>query len=81
MAFIQQIDESDATGHLKQIYDAAIQRAGSVAGIIKLMSLDANIVDASMKFYLTLMKSPNALEPATKELLATVVSNTNNCFY
>lgn len=81
MAFINQVEESDATGRLKQIYDSAIQRAGSVAKIIKLMSLDPAVVDASMRFYLTLMKSPNALEPATKEMLATVVSNANDCFY
>ena len=81
MAYIKQILEQDAGGRLKQLYDAAIQRAGSVAGIIKLMSLDASVVDASMKFYLTLMKSPNALEPATREMLAAVVSNANDCFY
>ncbi len=46
MAYTKQILEKESDGLLKQIYDAAIQRAGGVAGIIKLMSLDASVVDA-----------------------------------
>jgi hypothetical protein len=34
-----------------------------------------------MQLYLTLMKSPGALEPARRELLAAVVSNVNECYY
>jgi alkylhydroperoxidase family enzyme len=81
MARIRQIDEGDATGPLKQIYDAAIGRAGEVANIIKVMSLDPRVAQTSMQFYVTLMKSDNALEPSRREMLAAVVSNVNDCYY
>lgn len=81
MAYIRKVPDSEATGTLRQIYDAAKQRAGSVAQIIQVMSLDGEAVSASMRFYLTLMKTPNSLKSETKELLATVVSHANDCFY
>ena len=37
MAHIRQVPESEATGRLKQIYDAAQARAGTVDNIIKEM--------------------------------------------
>ncbi len=81
MALIRQIDESEAQGILKEVYDAAVGRSGRVANIIKVMSLDARSARASMKFYAALMKSKNALEPARREMLAAVVSNVNECYY
>jgi len=81
MAYIHRIDESQATGALKRIYDDAIGRAGRVANIIKVMSLDPPSASKSMQFYVSLMKSDNALEPSSREMLATVVSNANGCFY
>ncbi len=81
MAFIRQIAEADATGPLKRVYDAATGREGSVAGIVKVMSLDPATVQASMQFYMSLMKRSNSLKGSQKELLATVVSNVNDCYY
>ena len=34
-----------------------------------------------MQFYVGLMKSENALSGARKEMLASVVSNLNDCYY
>ena len=45
------------------------------------MSQDAATLHASMEFYISLMKMPNALSNARKEMLATVVSNVNDCYY
>jgi alkylhydroperoxidase family enzyme len=45
------------------------------------MSHDANVAAESMRFYARLMKSPNALDAARRELLAAVVSNVNDCYY
>lgn len=36
---------------------------------------------ASLSLYIALMKSDNGLDLATRELLATVVSHTNDCYY
>jgi uncharacterized peroxidase-related enzyme len=81
VAFLKLTAESEATGSLKRLYDAARTRAGYVANIIKLMSRDAATAEASIHFYLRLMKSENALSKARKEMLATVVSNINDCYY
>jgi hypothetical protein len=81
MAYIRQIDEIEATGVLKRIYEGAKSRAGKVANIIKIMSLDERTTQSSIQFYVSLMKTPNALDAACREMLASVVSNANGCFY
>lgn len=81
MAYIRYIQVDEASGTVKRHYDAATRRAGRVANIIKMMSLDAATLQTSMQFYISLMKSPNALSAAQREMLATVVSNANGCFY
>ncbi len=81
MAYIRQVDERDADGTLARVYDAARGRADRVANIIRLMSLDPVSLEGSMQFYVKLMKTNNALSSACKELLAAVVSCTNDCYY
>lgn len=81
MAYIRQVEPEDAEGPLKRIYNAGMQRTGSVANIIKVQSLDVRSCQGSMGYYVSLMKSPNALEPARREMLATVVSGINGCYY
>jgi len=81
MAFLKITTESEATGSLKRLYETACSRAGYVANIIKVMSHDAPTAEASIQFYVRLMKSENALSKARKEMLATVVSNINDCYY
>jgi alkylhydroperoxidase family enzyme len=81
MAWINLIREPEATGPLSKLYESSRNRAGYIAQIIQLMSRDADIAAESMRFYVRLMKSPNALNAARRELLATVVSNVNDCYY
>lgn len=81
MAYVRQVDEAAASGPLRQVYEAANQRAGGIANIIRVMSLDGRAAAGSMQFYVALMKSPNALAPSRREMLATVVSNINDCYY
>lgn len=81
MAWIRQISEGEAEGGIATVYDAARKRAGGIANIIRVMSQDAATTEASMQFYIRLMKSPNALSAARREMLAAVVSNINDCYY
>ncbi len=81
MAYIKQVNQDEAEGVLKRVYDAAAGRVGDVANIIKVMSRDGRSVQASMQLYVSLMKSPNDLEPSHREMLAAVVSNINECYY
>jgi len=81
MPFLELISIELATNGIAKIYDAAKARAGGVANIIKAMSLHGASCRASLSLYIALMKSENGLDPATRELLATVVSHANDCYY
>ena len=81
MAYIKQTSEEEAQGTVGKVYEAAKKRVGHIANIIRVMSLDGNSLQGSIQFYTGLMKSDNALTAAQREMLATVVSNVNMCYY
>ena len=81
MPFIHQIRIDEATGLLKQQFDAAIERAGRVWHIVHIMSLNPRAMDASLGFYRAIMFGPSPLSRVQRELLATVVSAEADCFY
>ena len=81
MAWIQMLEPEDATGELKLEYDKAVNRAGKVFNIVKVQSLNARALRASMEMYRVIMHGPSGLSRAEREMLATVVSWANRCFY
>ena len=81
MAYIKQVPIEEATGSTAKLYEAAIQRAGGVANIIRVMSRDGASASASIGLYVSLMRSNNSLSGSQREMLAAVVSNANDCFY
>ena len=82
MAWIQIIDEDDATGELKAIYDDLTQRRGKMSNIMRVHSLHPAAMQAHMDLYLKIMFSHSGgLRRADRELIATVVSATNGCPY
>ena len=81
MAHLDLIDPDDATGQLKAEYDAAIARAGRVYNIVRSMSLRPGVLSRSMEMYKAIMFGPSGLTRAERELLATVVSAANDCYY
>ena len=82
MAWIDLIAPEQATGLLKQLYNAAMRRAGRVYNVIRLQSRRPKVLRASTQFYMEIMMSPDSpLSRAQREMIATVVSRTNGCFY
>ena len=81
MPWIKVVEPEDATGELKQEYDAAAERAGKVFNILKVQSLNPGTLRASMQMYRATMFGPSGLSRAEREMLATVVSWANHCFY
>ena len=81
MAWIKTVPPEDADGVLKQEYDAAVARAGKVFQILKVQSLNPRTLHQSMALYAAAMHGPSGLTRAERELLATVVSRINDCFY
>lgn len=81
MAHIRLVRDEEATGVLKKLFDEAIARAGRVFGIVRLMSPNPPVLQASMAQYRAVMFGPSPLTRAQREMLAVVVSRTNDCFY
>lgn len=81
MAHLELIDPDDAAGMLKDEYDAAVARAGKVYNIVRSMSPNPRVLRASMAMYRATMYGPSPLSRQERELLATVVSATNECHY
>ncbi len=68
MAWIRQVPDGEAEGALRAHYEAAIQRAGKVWGIVRVMSPNPAVLEASMGLYRAIM-------------IAVVVSRGNGCHY
>ncbi|MDP6929558.1 MAG: hypothetical protein QF412_07645 [Planctomycetota bacterium] len=82
MAWIETIPVEAAQGRLEKIYSAASQRAGRVFNILRLMSLQPDVLQASMTFYMSLVTSSRSPLPRWfRELVAVHVSRLNQCFY
>lgn len=81
MAWIRLTQPEQATGLLKKLYDAAVARAGRVWNILRIMSPNPPVLKASMDFYGAIMHGPSPLSRRQREMLAVIVSATNNCRY
>ena len=82
MAWIRTIAESEAAGSVERYYKEAIDRAGKVFGIVRLMSLQPDILRASMALYSATTTSPRSPLPRWfRELVAVTVSRLNHCHY
>ena len=81
MPYIRLVEIDEASGLLKEEYDAAIGRAGKVFNIVKSMSLRPGALRASTGLYRAIMFGPSGLSRQERELLATVVSRENDCHY
>ena len=81
IAYLRLIDPEDAEGLLAEEYAAAVERAGKVYNIVRSMSLNPAVLRQSMELYKAIMFGPSGLTRQERELLATVVSATNECYY
>ena len=81
MPHLRLTDVDEASGTLKEEYDAAVGRAGKVFNIVKAMSLRPGVLRRSIELYKGIMFGPSGLSRQERELLATVVSRENDCHY
>ena len=81
MAWIRTVAAGEAGGDLQPLYDAAVKRAGKVFAIVRLMSPNPQVLEASMNLYRAIMFGPSPLSRRQREMMATVVSATNGCHY
>jgi len=81
MPWIKTIDETEATGRIKELYDELIQKRGKVSNIMKIQSLNPEAMKQHLDLYMTLLFGKSGLSRAERELIAVVVSAANECGY
>jgi len=81
MSWIKIIDDKEATGLLKKIYQKIEAERGKIPNIMKIHSLNPLAMKAHLDLYLSLMFSQSGLMREECEMLATVVSAANSCEY
>jgi uncharacterized peroxidase-related enzyme len=81
MAWIRVIDENEAEGSLREMYDRMRDPRGPVDNILKVHSLHPESLRAHFDFYKTVMHGRSELSRAERETVAVVVSAANHCLY
>lgn len=79
MAWIRWIEEGEATGRLREIYDR-LGGAG-IDHILKIHSLSPESLEGHYRYYEHIMRGPSGLSRAEREMIAVVVSAANDCHY
>ena len=82
MPIFKPIQESEAKGKVKEIYDEikTTRQITEVPNFWKMLANDPNELDRTWSSLKEIMKK-GALDPATKELIYVAVSITNGCEY
>ncbi len=80
MPWIEWIEEEAATGRLKESYERYGTQRG-IDHILKIHSLNPRSLEDHYRLYAHLMRGPSELSRADREMIAVVVSKTNDCFY
>ena len=81
MAWIKIINEDEAQGELKQLYDKMIEPWGGVDNIMKIHSLNPPSLKGHFDLYRTLMYGRSTVSRVQREMIAVVVSAVNKCRY
>ncbi|MDH3646419.1 MAG: peroxidase-related enzyme [Gammaproteobacteria bacterium] len=81
MAWIEEIEASDATGELKTIYADLVKQRGKLSNILKVHSLNPGSMQKHLDLYMHLMFAKSGLSRGDREAIAVAVSAANNCAY
>ena len=81
MAYIEIIQPLEATGELLEVYQGLEKSRGKIAEVHKIQSLNPKSITTHMDLYMQVMFGKSPLKRETRELIATVVSISNNCKY
>ena len=81
MAWIKVIQEDEAEGRLKTLYEKYAEPSGEVDNILKIHSLNVKSLQAHFDLYAHLMHGRSALSRSQREMIAVVASAANRCHY
>jgi len=76
------VNQENADGKLAKIYNK-LSRSGKneVAHVLKVQSLNPDLLEDHLKIYKTIMFARSNISRRQREMIATVVSNINECHY
>ena len=74
MAWVRTVDENEATGYLKQVYDAELNRLGFVMEATKALSIKPDLAQAFDVFTAT-VKQGSSLTPQERRLISLVIAD------
>ena len=81
MSWIKEISPDDANDKLAATYADLIAKRGKVSNILKVHSLNPDVLGRHLDLYMTLMFGDSGLSRAEREAIAVVVSASNECLY
>jgi alkylhydroperoxidase family enzyme len=82
MAWIEIVEETEATGPLGQLYErSADPEYGRVDNIMRIHSLHADGLRTHLDLYREVMAGTATLRKVEREMIALVVSGINDCHY
>lgn len=81
MAWVRTVEEHEAEGPVKTLYEGLVKQRGWVPNIVKSTTIRPELTRAWMGLFRTLMFGQSELTRAQREMIATVVSVANRCHY
>jgi alkylhydroperoxidase family enzyme len=81
MAWIKIVNENEAAGRLKDLYEKYAEPSGEVDGILKIHSLNVKSMQTHYDLYAHLMRGRSDLSRVQREMIAVVASAANQCQY
>lgn len=81
MPHIKIIQPDEAEGPLKKIYDDLVASRGKIAEVHKIQSLNPESIVNHMDLYMTIMFGKSPIKRVHREMMAVVVSISNDCQY
>ena len=81
MAWIKTVDETEAQGKVKELYDGFKGQLGFVPNLFRLFSIKPRTMEATANLFKTVHYGPSPLSRTQREAIALVVSVINQCHY
>lgn len=81
MAYINYIEEKDASNELRELYNKYREPAGHVDNVLRVHGHNPPSLVGHVQLYTTLMRGRSPLSKAQREMIAVVVSTINECHY
>lgn len=81
MAWIDYVPDAEAGERLRRVLEKLLEDGEPVDNILRIHSVNPPALLHHLRLYEHAMRGPSPLSEAQREMIALVVSATNDCFY